>query len=122
MKQIMLYVNDLLSIGKQERMAKNNSLKTYRVIGGIMSVIMLVLMLLSLFFIAAEAGHECHGEDCHICEVIEQCRKTVRRVGETMVRFFAETLPLMILAYVLPTFERRYFGNSLVSQKVRMND
>ncbi len=103
-------------------MAKNNSLKTYRALGGIMSAIMLVLMLLSLFFIAAEAGHDCHGEDCHICEGIEQCRKTVRRVGETTVRFFAVTLPLMILAYVMPTFERKFFGKSLVSQKVRMND
>ncbi len=103
-------------------MAKDFLLKVYRALGCIMSIIMLVLMLLSLFFIAAEAGHDCHGEDCHICEVIEQCRKTVRRVGETTVRFFAVTLPLMILAYVLPAFERRYFGKSLVSQKVRMND
>ncbi len=103
-------------------MSDRISIRVNRISALIMSVTMLGLMLLSFFFIAAEAGHECEGEDCHICECIKQCCNTVRRIGEGAVRVIAVALAAGFTVLILPCAERRFSEETLVSKKIRMND
>ncbi len=87
-----------------------------------MSFIMLSLMLFSVFFIAVEAGHECEGEDCHICEIVELCSNTVRRMGEGAVTMFVSFMPLFFVVLAVSFANRIFSEETPVSQKVRMND
>ena len=48
----------------------------------VLALALLVVVLLSSVYIAVESGHACHGEDCPICEHIEECRNILRQVSE----------------------------------------
>ena len=43
-----------------------------------MGLMLLVFVLFSAFCIAAEADHDCCGEDCPICACIQMCENTLR--------------------------------------------
>ena len=103
-------------------MKERKTLKPNRIVSGLMSLVMIVMIFSALFFIAEEAGHHCTGEDCHICKTAEQCRNAVRRVGEVI--FGAVHAILFIITAVTACIEvnETFLNNSLVSQKVRMND
>lgn len=96
--------------------------KNKRVTAGIMSILMLAGVLLSIFFMAAETEHECTGEDCHICEALELCCNTVKRLGEGTVAPITFTVLMTFAAILLFSAETEYVRKTLVSQKVRLND
>lgn len=96
--------------------------KLNRIGAGFMSFMMLSLMVLSLYFVSAEAGHECEGEHCHICECIEQCCNTVRRMGEGAIRLFTAAITVIFTVLSVTCVERRFSEETLVSKKVRLND
>ena len=52
-----------------------------RAAAGILIVQMLVVLLLCACFFVAEADHDCAGEDCAVCSVLEQCGNTLRRLS-----------------------------------------
>ncbi len=87
-----------------------------------MSIVMIALVLFSVVFIAEEIGHDCSGEDCPICESLEQCRKAVRCVGEIFTSIILATLFMVAMTLVITEFRSVLLKRTLVSQKVRMND
>ncbi len=88
----------------------------------IMCFMILVFVLLSYFFIAIELDHDCCGEDCHICECMEMCFNTVRRLADGAIRFFAVSLPVLVVTFVSVFLVRLFEEETLVSAKIRMND
>ena len=50
----------------------------------VLALALLLVVLLSSVYIAVESGHACHGEDCPICEHIEECRNILRQVSEVI--------------------------------------
>ena len=84
--------------------------------------LLMILTLMSAYYVAAESAHECHEEDCPICAALEVCEALLNRMGST--------IPLMgIAAIVYMTYFRASgleFGNlperSLVDEKIRMNN
>jgi len=48
----------------------------------VLALALLLVVLLSSVYIAVESGHACHGEECPICEHIEECRNILRQVSE----------------------------------------
>ena len=84
--------------------------------------LLMILTLMSAYYVAAESAHECHEEDCPICAALEVCEALLNRMGSTA--------PLMgIAAIVYMTYFRAAgfeFGNlperSLVDEKIRMNN
>ncbi|MCR5233870.1 MAG: hypothetical protein K6E53_08170 [Lachnospiraceae bacterium] len=93
-----------------------------RITSGIMAVMMLVVILVSSFFIAAHTDHDCTGEDCPICACIQQCENTIRRIGSGITAESAVIIPvlisLLIISFCVPSFQR----DTPVSAKVRLNN
>ena len=54
-----------------------------------LTVLVVFAMLLSAFFIAFEAGHDCPGDGCSICAVISACCDFIRKLLPLAAAFFA---------------------------------
>ena len=93
-----------------------------RITALIMAVMMLVVMLVSSFFIAAHADHDCTGGDCPICACIQQCENTIRGIGGGITAESAVIIPvlisLLIMSFGVPSFQ----WDTPVSAKVRLNN
>ena len=80
------------------------------------------VLLFSTIYIADHAKHDCIGEDCPVCAVMEQCGIMLKTIGTAILAACAG----MVLHFLLrrDTHYRVYFYfcNSLFFQKVRMNN
>ncbi len=93
-----------------------------RVLAGIMAIMMLSAVLCSFFFLAKEVGHQCHEENCPICESIELCTGIVRRLSAG-VTFAVVLAALTVFSFsVFSATEHIFCEDTLVSRKIRLND
>lgn len=80
------------------------------------------VLLFSTFYIVEHADHICSGDDCPVCAVIEQCGDTLKTLGTAVIIVCATSVLFFILQGKV-YFEIHFFPcNSLISQKVRMNN
>lgn len=85
------------------------------------SAIVLVL-LFSVCYIVEHADHECTGEDCPICLVMEQCGNNLKTVG-TAIMIACVAVVLFTSLQENKHYQTSMFPcNSLISQKIRMNN
>ena len=96
--------------------------KKKRIISLIVAVAVFFVMLYSALYIAAEANHDCVGENCPICYQISVCENTLKNLSLAVcaVAFaaaFTYTLCRSITACadVTPSY-------TLVSLKVKLTD
>ncbi len=89
---------------------------------GLLSALLLFVLLFSAFYIAEEHDHDCSGEDCPVCACILQCENTLHQMGSGVaVRTAVVTAIILILSvfvFSLPVSVQE----TLVSQKIRLND
>lgn len=103
-------------------MCSSNSTKVKRIASGIIGFMLLVIVLFSSFFIAAEADHNCAEEDCSICAYILQCENMLRGIGDgTVAQLFAIALLLSVLPFTA-RFTAELLLETLVTKKVRLNN
>ena len=55
--------------------------KKFRFMTGLLAVVLAFVMLSSVAYIAAEAGHDCTGADCAICHQIHVCENLLQSIG-----------------------------------------
>ena len=55
--------------------------KRNRIAALLFAVTILVIMLYSAFFVAAEADHDCVGEGCLICYQVDACQNTLKSLS-----------------------------------------
>ena len=96
--------------------------KSGKLTAGIISVMMLLFVLLSSFYIAAEANHDCAGHDCPVCACVQQCEDSLHRVFDGLTAQAAAFIP--VVCCVLPAlFTAPTFAcETLVSKKIRLNN
>ena len=96
--------------------------KKIRILSGIMAFMMLFVIVFFTVFIAREAGHKCHGEDCPICECIASCLNVLNHVGA--VPGAVSGIVFIAVVYVLTSglFGRDIRISTPVSEKIRLND
>ena len=103
-------------------MGDSGTPRALRITAGVMGLMMLVLVAFSAFYIAAEADHDCCGEDCQICACIHQCENTLRGIGDGAAVRCAAVAPVILIlfaaAFVIPAVSR----DTLISRKVRLNN
>jgi len=88
-----------------------------------LSVLVIAMILASLSFIALEADHECHGEDCHVCAMIIQCDNAFRNFGSVILQIFLSGLAIVLSLRSLVFCFSGFAGLlSPISSKVRLND
>ncbi len=93
-----------------------------RITACIMGLMMLVIMLFSAFYIAAEADHECSGEDCPICACIQQCENTLRSIGDGISVSSSVIIPFLFVLLGAVLFVIAVSSDTLISRKVRLNN
>ena len=96
--------------------------KKKRIISLIVAVAVFFVMLYSALYIAAEANHDCVGENCPICYQISVCENTLKNLSlavcaAAFAAAFTYTLcrSISACADVTPSY-------TLVSLKVKLTD
>ena len=103
-------------------MRNSNSALTRRIAAGIMGLMMLVIVLFSAFYIAAETDHDCCGEDCPICACIHQCENILRGIGDGAAVRSAAVAPVILILFAAAFVIAAVSQDTLVSRKVRLNN
>lgn len=96
--------------------------KKKRIAALLLAVTVLLVMLYSALFIAAEADHDCVGENCPICYQINVCQNTLKNLSLAVcaVAFAAAfTYTLCRSISVCTDYAQSY---TLVSLKVKLSD
>ena len=91
-------------------------------IANIMCIMMLVCVLFSALFIAVEARHECTDEDCPVCACMQYCENILNRISGDVPAVVCVLIPFIIssLIFVIPVI--LFIQDTLVLNKVRLND
>ena len=88
-----------------------------------MVIVVLVAVMFSITYIAIESGHECCGEDCHICASIRECEKNISQIRSGAGKSTnAAVIPF--IAFLVTTvicLETVFIKESPVSDKIRLN-
>lgn len=66
--------------------------KQKRVLAAFLAGLVLAAVLFSLLFLAAEAGHDCIGEECHICAQMDVCMRLLQSVTAVLFAAVAATV------------------------------
>ncbi|MCR4588923.1 MAG: hypothetical protein K5682_10985 [Lachnospiraceae bacterium] len=89
----------------------------------IITMMMLIFLVVSSFYIAAESEHHCHGEaDCPICACIQQCQQILHHMSDGMTLQIAVTLPTLIFLFTVPVTAPDWLCSTPISRKVRLNN
>ncbi len=96
--------------------------RTKKIPAFIMGLFLSFVVLFSAFYIAAEAEHECSGEDCPICVCIHQCEQTLHRISCGIQESVVAFVPVILLLLAVFTVMYAAVQETLVSEKVRLND
>ena len=88
-----------------------------------LAAILIITLFFSIIFIAEESGHkDCQGEDCPICSTIEICISNINLIGNTVVTAVILSIGVIICKMLIVSFIRRVPFDTLVGDKVRIND
>ncbi|MCR5255510.1 MAG: hypothetical protein K6D96_06215 [Acetatifactor sp.] len=98
------------------------NLQSKRFAAGIMAMMMLVIVLFSISFIAAEADHDCSGDDCPICAGIRFCENTLEQISNGAAVQSVAVIPatLLCISILFSVCVRKQ--NTPVSLRVRLNN
>ena len=80
--------------------------KRNRIAALLLAVTILVIMLYSAFFVAAEADHDCVGEGCPICYQVDACQNTLKSLSLAVcvTGFCGVAVPLVFLRLFLSSY------------------
>ncbi len=93
-----------------------------RITAGVMGLMMLVIVLFSAFYIAAETDHDCTGEDCPVCACIQHCESTLRSIGNGISVSSSVIIPFLFILLAAALFAAAVPSDTLISRKVRLNN
>lgn len=89
----------------------------------VLAAVFIAFTVFSVFFAAAEAGHDCSGDDCPICFVIHVAAQNVKLLSLALC---AAGVSLARHCFALKlSFKNSYqtfFNNSLISLKTRLDN
>ena len=101
---------------------QSKAVKSMRITAGLITVLMLAILLCSSLFIAIEAHHDCAGEDCSVCAMIETCENVLNRAVDSASAGAAAIIPVVLSALVFLTSATDVLFATPVSQKIRLNN
>jgi len=97
-------------------------LKLNRITAGIIVLTVLAVILFSPFYSAAEACHDCSGDDCPVCLCIRQCENTLHQIGNGKAALVSAVVPIIFLFVSACLFSSDFALDTLVIKKVRLNN
>ena len=103
-------------------MGNSKTANVRRIAAGIMGLMMLIIVLFSAFLIAAEADHDCTGEDCPICACIGLCENMLRGIGDGKAAQLSADIPVLFILFFSTLFVAELPQETLITKKVRLNN
>ena len=89
----------------------------------VLAAVFIAFTVFSVFFAAAEAGHDCSGDDCPICFVIQLAAQNVKLLSLALCAAGVYLARHCFASKI--SFKTSYqtsFNNSLISLKTRLNN
>ena len=96
--------------------------KAKRVAAGVMSLTLLLVIVLSALFLVAEADHDCAGEDCPICAVMQVCVHVLRRFGGAATILLAVAAAAILFLFAAVSGAAVFAQETPVSRRIRLNN
>jgi len=87
-------------------------------------IIFILFILNSIFFQIHEADHECSGEECPVCQIMQIAAQNIKLINlESIDEVFSSyKLPNFFIKQNSPFKNIFFISKSPVSQKVRINE
>ena len=85
-----------------------------------LAAVLLLTLVFSAFLLAVEADHECSGEDCSVCALLQLCETLLRRLEGSVAALAAVSLLFCVLSLCVPVSSPA--PSTPVSRKVRLNN
>lgn len=82
----------------------------------------LFVMLFSTIFISEHVDHNCTGSECPICMVMEQCSENLKLIGTAIIAIAVGLFLICAMQRALSENGSHIICDSLISQKIRMNN
>ncbi len=86
------------------------------------SLAMLVVMLFSAFYITMESSHDCDGDGCPICAMIQQCENNLNQIGSGLILLATIVGVTHLLSACIKKADGFFMYPTLVSNMVRLNN
>lgn len=89
----------------------------------VLAAVFIAFTVFSVFFTAAEAGHDCSGDDCPICFVIQLAEQNVKLLSLALCAAGVYLARHCFASKI--SFKNSYqtsFNNSLIFLKTRLNN
>ena len=98
----------------------NNKRSAIKYLSVFSVALILIITVISVFYIAEKIDHDCHGEECAICECIHICESTLHETQgkEIFVLPYAEFSLVPVTDDILFSV---FISQTLVTYKVRMD-
>ena len=107
--------------GGDQQMNRSNTSIILKALTALLGAAVLFVVLFSSLYIMLEADHDCCGEDCHICETLENCQATLHQIGSVPVTGSAVIVSAFFFIALSLREVRRFSNETPVSDKVQLN-
>ena len=92
-----------------------------RITAGVIGLMMLIIVLFSAFYIAAEANHRCADKNCSVCSCILMCETILHKTGGRAA-FAAVIIPVLYTLFSIFLSAPVFLQETLIARKVRLNN
>ncbi len=104
------------------RFMRNGENRIRNFLLGYTAFAMLLVVLFSAVFVSVETFHDCDGDSCPVCALIQQCENNLSQLGDGSVPLYMAFLTVLLLGTVLLLKDNILVYSTPVSSMVRMND
>lgn len=93
-----------------------------RIISFTLAVCVTIVMLFSMFYIAAESNHDCADECCPICYQISLCEHTLKTLSTALIVAVVMFAALYMGCICMPICPKQNLLVTLVTLKVKLSN
>ena len=90
-------------------------------VGALLAVLLVVALVAPALFVLVEANHDCSGDDCAVCQIIEGAFALVNQGADVPHSLALEGAAGFLVLLCLQLVGRRAPGDTPISLKVRLN-
>ena len=104
-------------IGGMEKLSSKN-----RILAIVAILATSFAILFSSLFIAENLHHDCIGDDCPICQTLDQAMENIKTLGAAVIAAIAFVVSFDAVLEISANYSCEVIVPSLISQKVRMDN
>ena len=88
----------------------------------VLAAVLALVMLFSVLYIAVEADHDCHGDDCAICAQISVCMDLLQHLALALLMIAVAAVLRLSALQIRKAVSFACHRVSLISLKVKLTD